>query len=128
MDIDFVVPWVDSTDPEWIAEYRKYRKEEHLEDKARFRNWDIFHYWFRAVENYAPWVHKVFLVTNGKFPDWFNPDRRLTSVTSTNSRTRSSCRSATALPCASRGTTRSGTSSFISQYGLRSVLIVSASL
>lgn len=74
MDIDFVVPWVDSTDPEWIAEYRKYRKEEHLEDKARFRNWDIFHYWFRAVENYAPWVHKVFLVTNGKFPDWINPD------------------------------------------------------
>lgn len=74
MDIDIVVLWVDSTDPEWIAEYRKYRQEKHPEDKARYRNWDIFRYWFRAVENYAPWVHKVFLVTNGKFPDWINAD------------------------------------------------------
>ena len=35
---------------------------------------NIFRYWFRAVERYAPWVNKVFLVTNGKFPDWINPD------------------------------------------------------
>ena len=74
MDIDFVVLWVDSNDPEWQAQYRHYRKEEHLEDRGRFRDWDIFRYWFRAVEQYAPWVRKVFLVTNGKFPDWINPD------------------------------------------------------
>ena len=73
MDIDFVVAWVDSNDPEWQKEYAKYRHEEHKEDKARFRNWDFFKYWFRAVERYAPWVNKVYLVTNGKNPDWINP-------------------------------------------------------
>ena len=70
--IDFVVTWLDANDPEWKASYQKHRGGEHFEDKGRFRNWDIFRYWFRAVENYAPWVNKVFLVTNGKNPDWIN--------------------------------------------------------
>lgn len=73
--IDFVVTWLDSSDPEWQAEFAKYKKEEtgHMES-ARFRNLDIFKYWFRAVEQYAPWVNKVFLVTNGTFPKWINPN------------------------------------------------------
>ncbi len=72
--IDFVVPWVDSNDPEWIASYNHYRPNQPITDKARFRDWGIFKYWFRSVEKYAPWVNKVFLITNGKFPDWINPD------------------------------------------------------
>ncbi len=73
--IDFVVTWLDSVDPEWQKVYKKY-KEEYTQmtdtSAARFRDWNLFHYWFRAVEKYAPWVNKVFLVTNGKFPDWIN--------------------------------------------------------
>lgn len=72
--IDFVVLWLDSNDPKWVASYNQYRPEKPIYDKARFRNWDIFRYWFRSVERYAPWVNKVYLVTNGKFPDWINPD------------------------------------------------------
>ena len=72
--IDFIVTWVDSNDPEWIKLYNYYRPEKPITDSARFRNWDIFRYWFRAVERYAPWVNKVFLVTNGRFPDWINPE------------------------------------------------------
>lgn len=72
--IDFVVTWVDSNDPEWIKSYNLYRPERPITDNARFRNWDIFQYWFRAVERYAPWVNKVFLITNGKFPAWINRD------------------------------------------------------
>ena len=72
--IDFVVTWVDSNDPEWIRSYNHYRPEKPITDDARFRNWNFFRYWFRAVERYAPWVNKVFLVTNGKFPDWINPE------------------------------------------------------
>ena len=72
--IDFVVTWLDANDPEWREQYRKYRGGQHKEDNGRFRNWDFFKYWFRAVENYAPWVNKVFLVTNGKNPDWINPN------------------------------------------------------
>ena len=73
--IDFVVPWLDSTDPVWQEEFQKYsQKGKGNKDAARFRNMDIFHYWFRAVEKYAPWVRKVFLITNGKFPEWINED------------------------------------------------------
>lgn len=72
-EIDIVVPWVDSTDPTWIEQYNHYRPENPITDRGRYRNWDIFRYWFRAVERYAPWVNKVFLVTNGTFPTWINP-------------------------------------------------------
>ena len=76
MDIDFLVTWLDSSDPKWQEEFRKYKGITTTGDqsKARYRDWDLFKYWFRAVENYAPWVHKVYLITNGKFPDWINPD------------------------------------------------------
>jgi hypothetical protein len=72
--IDFVVPWVDPNDPEWIESYNFYRPEKPIKDYSKFRDWNIFHYWFRAVERYAPWVNKVFLITNGKFPEWINTD------------------------------------------------------
>lgn len=73
--IDFVVTWLDSNDPAWQKTYNEY-SENSKGDKAeaRFRNMDIFRYWFRAAEIYAPWVNKVFLITNGKFPDWINRD------------------------------------------------------
>ena len=72
--IDFVVTWLDSNDPKWKEDYAKYKKVIIKEDKARFRNWDLFKYWFRSVEKYASWVNKIYLVTNGKNPDWINPN------------------------------------------------------
>ena len=74
--IDFVVTWLDSTDPVWQQQYDKYKGGTTMGDRseARFRDWDLFKYWFRAVEKNAPWVNKVFLVTNGTFPKWINPD------------------------------------------------------
>lgn len=75
LQIDFVVTWLDSNDPEWQKSLALYspNSKGHKEN-ARFRSTDFFMYWFRAVEKYAPWVHKVYLVTNGKFPDWINKD------------------------------------------------------
>ena len=74
--IDFIVTWLDSSDPEWQKEYNKYKGDRSDGDHspARFRDWDLFKFWFRAVEKYAPWVNKVFLITNGTFPKWINPD------------------------------------------------------
>ncbi|WP_033148493.1 MULTISPECIES: Stealth CR1 domain-containing protein [unclassified Prevotella] len=71
--IDFVVLWLDSNDPAWQQSYAKYKTgtKGHIE-WARFRDTNVFNYWFRAVETYAPWVNKVYLVTNGKFPTWIN--------------------------------------------------------
>ncbi len=76
-EIDFVVTWLDSSDPEWQKEYNHYKKESESDSDhsaARYRDWDLFRYWFRAVELYAPWVHKVFLVTNGTIPQWLNTE------------------------------------------------------
>jgi len=72
--IDFIVTWVDSNDPAWIESYNYFRPNKPIVDRGRFRDWNLFKFWFRAVEKYAPWVNKVFLVTNGKFPDWINPN------------------------------------------------------
>ena len=74
--VDFVVLWLDSSDPEWQAEKEKYMpKDKSIQRSnsvARFRNWDIFRYWFRAVGKYAPWVRYVYLVTWGHVPSWLN--------------------------------------------------------
>lgn len=70
--IDFVVTWVDSTDESWIADYCKYRGESYSKNDARFRNWDLFRFRFRAIEKFAPWVNKIYLVTNGHYPKWLN--------------------------------------------------------
>lgn len=63
-DIDFVVTWVNGRDPEWLNKYNKYSMNDTLDVKdARYRDFYIFRYWFRAVQKYAPWVHHVYLVT-----------------------------------------------------------------
>jgi hypothetical protein len=75
--IDFVVLWVDPNDKEWQKERAKYSKDivdtKNVDNREeRYRDWDLFKYWFRGVEKYAPWVNKVHLVTCGHLPEWLN--------------------------------------------------------
>ena len=72
--IDFVVLWVDSTDPEWQKQRAAYdpRTKDNGSDENRFRDWGLMPYWFRCVEQFAPWVNRVFFVTNGQVPVWLN--------------------------------------------------------
>lgn len=73
--MDFVITWVDDNDPEWREEFLKYSKDTSNDNREeRFRSWDNFHYWFRAVEKFAPWVNKVHFVTWGHVPSWLNVD------------------------------------------------------
>lgn len=76
MDIDFVVLWVDGSDPEWLEEKRKYQGAVIDDSNApnRFRDWGLMPYWFRAVEKFTPWVRKVHFVTCGHVPAWLNLD------------------------------------------------------
>ncbi len=76
-DIDFVIIWLDSSDPEWLELRRKYQNEEDKTlniNESRFRDWGLLKYWFRGVERYAPWVRRVHLVTCGHYPSWLNLD------------------------------------------------------
>lgn len=74
MPIDFVIPWVDGNDKMWLEEKSKYQTTSILEDdtKIRYRDWDNLQYWFRSVEKYAPWVHKIYFVTWGHIPEWLD--------------------------------------------------------
>ena len=75
-NIDFVIAWVDGNDPAWQAEKAKYQgvKWEEGAKNIRYRDWDYLHFWFRAVEKYAPWVHKVHLMTWGHIPEWLQTE------------------------------------------------------
>ncbi len=77
--IDFVMPWVDGSDPAWQAERDARAKQVGKMDNCdnrneRYRDWDNLKYWFRGVEKFAPWVHKIYFVTWGHAPEWLDVD------------------------------------------------------
>jgi len=74
--IDAVVLWVDGSDPEWLKEKAKYagQKWDPLTSECRYREWGVFKYWFRALEQNMPWIRTVHLVTNGQLPSFINID------------------------------------------------------
>lgn len=74
LQIDIVIPWVDCNDFEWQKDYLRYKKGGESEDGARFRDWNWMRYWFRSIETNAPWINKVYFVTNGQLPSWINLD------------------------------------------------------
>lgn len=72
MKIDFVLAWVDGSDPEWVRSRNHHCKPGHEINEAEYRDWDILKYWFRAAEAYAPWVNRIHFVTCGQTPEWMN--------------------------------------------------------
>lgn len=73
--IDFVITWVDGGDPAWRearARFSGNKGEDN--DECRYRDWGLLRYWFRGVENYAPWVRKIHFVTWGHLPPWLNTE------------------------------------------------------
>lgn len=76
--IDIVVLWVNGNDPDWQRRYNQYAPEDKQIDidasEERYRDWDCLRYWFRGIEQFAPWARRVHLVTSGEKPDWLNLD------------------------------------------------------
>ncbi len=73
--IDFVIPWVDGSDPAWLREKKKYMPASDTDSSiARYRDWDILKYWFRGIEKNAPWVNRIYFITWGHLPSWLNTD------------------------------------------------------
>lgn len=72
MNIDFVVMWVDGNDLSWQDKMLSYKGTSEQSNPTRFRDWNIFKYWFRSIERFAPWVHRVFLITDNQIPSWIN--------------------------------------------------------
>lgn len=76
--IDFVLPWVDGSDPAWLEQKAKYSGADvdGFVDAsiARYRDWDNLQYWFRGVEKFAPWVNRIHFITWGHLPKWLNTE------------------------------------------------------
>jgi hypothetical protein len=76
MKMDFVITWVDMDDPRWKADFFKYSgkidNSKNEVSEARFRDYGFLKYWFRGVENFAPWVNKIHFVTSGQKPEWLD--------------------------------------------------------
>ena len=74
--IDIIIPWVDGSDPAWQAEkeqaIRKYCPEQLSNSNIRFQDWDNLKYWFRAIEQFMPWVNRIHFVTWGHVPEFLN--------------------------------------------------------
>lgn len=74
--IDFVIMWVDGSDPKWLEEKNKYLDKKIDTSNAinRYRDMGVLKYWFRGVEKFTPWVNKIHFVTWGHVPAWLNTD------------------------------------------------------
>lgn len=73
MKIDLVYTYVNGNDEEWLKERSKYSQEGD-NGACRYRDNDELVYSLRSVERFAPWINKVFIVSNSKPPKWLNLD------------------------------------------------------
>lgn len=75
--IDIVYLWVDGNDPEWRTKRNRYlniggdfagqgRVEARWVDNQELR------YSLRSLEKYAPWIRRIFIVTDNQCPAWLN--------------------------------------------------------
>ena len=75
-NIDLVYLWVDGNDPKWQAKRNAFfgRKVENSSSNfnGRYANNDELKYSLRSVERYAPWIRKIFIVTDDQKPKWLD--------------------------------------------------------
>lgn len=85
--IDVIYTWVDGGDPEWLARKARVTADGtgpvlHAEatDPARFRSRDELMYSLRSIDDFAPWVRHIYLVTDLQVPRWLDVDNPLMTI------------------------------------------------
>lgn len=78
-DVDVVYTWVDHTDPNWRAMIAQYKDTSEVE-WDRYVSIDELRYSLRSLALYAPWVRRIFVVTNCRAPGWFKPSDKIEFV------------------------------------------------
>lgn len=75
-NIDLVYLWVNSNDPKWLAKKRQLTGDETLDSGkdciGRYVDNDELRHSLRSVEKYAPWIRKIFIVTDDQVPEWLD--------------------------------------------------------
>lgn len=74
--IDLVFTWVNSHDSEWQGLYRQYSPEVKTDGSSisRFHSRDELKYALRSWDTYAPFIRKIFIVSNCAPPYWLDMD------------------------------------------------------
>lgn len=77
LEIDLVYLWVDGSDQEWLAKKKQFLGESinlntEATSKARNADNDELKYSLRSAEKYAPWIRRIFVVTDEQTPKWLN--------------------------------------------------------
>lgn len=74
--IDLVYLWVDGSDPEWQKKKRAFTgiisDDSETNNIGRYINNDELKYSMRSVVKHAPWIRKIYIVTDGQKPEWLN--------------------------------------------------------
>lgn len=76
MNIDLVYLWVNGNDPAWLAKRNtcigKPIEKLGTDCEGRYADNDELKYSLRSIEMYAPWIHKIFIVTDNQIPIWLD--------------------------------------------------------
>lgn len=84
--IDFVYTWVDGDDEDWLKLREQWKVEEGMVTSDgtsvhRFRDRDELRYSLRSAYYFAPFVNKIYIVTNGQVPQWLRSHPKIKIVT-----------------------------------------------
>lgn len=73
-DIDYVFTWVNSEDLDWQEMYSQYKPNVQNDGNSlsRFKNREELKFALRSLEENAPWIRKIFVVSNCKPPKWLD--------------------------------------------------------
>lgn len=75
-DIDLVYLWVNGNDPAWQSKRNavigKTEENSAVNCEGRYADNDELRFSLRSVEMYAPWIHRIFIVTDNQVPSWLN--------------------------------------------------------
>lgn len=82
--VDVVYTWVDDGDQQFLDSLNAHlpagRRNRTTTSSARFKSHDELKYSLRSLNAYAPWVNKIFVVTNGQRPAWAQDNPKLQFV------------------------------------------------
>lgn len=75
-EVDLVYLWVDGNDPVWQSKrdavIGKTVEKSAVNCDGRYADHDELRYSLRSVEMYAPWIRKIFIVTDNQIPAWLD--------------------------------------------------------
>lgn len=79
LPIDFVFPYVDNADENWINQYKDYCTSHNIKydlDDVRYRNYDTLKYLLRGIDKCLPWIRNIYIIVEqeSQVPDWLNKD------------------------------------------------------